>query len=421
MKIKRNLFPEFCIAFFVLMIIFTESNLTLILSLALLVGCMVFQGKLILHWNLYFTFELLFLIFCVFQLVFDISVIPSASFSVARRMAINFVSEIAIYNLIMLERTEDRPEDVLRTYTNSYVLAMVVLFVMGLWTGSILSGRFSTVGTELSIFGIDISVGVGTTIGYLAASAFAMAFITYIYERKKIYAVWSILMLLIVLLSATRKVLLLCGIVVIFAPFYRSRKSNRFLNLIKYGIIALIALIAVMEIPYLYEIFGVRIERTIVGFLTGEVVDNSEAIRDGLRMTAIREFANKPLFGWGLFTFKEVFGNGMYCHCNYLEILYSCGIVGTLIFYSKYVWLLVSMIRCLKKCKSKRTRYYLVTSLVVFLTLALLEYWQVTYYLEKFILINIFMLAFCRKIEHQSAKEKLDESTNSELGRCENG
>lgn len=411
LKITRNSICNFCISVFVLVSIYTDNNAIMIFSITLLFACVLFSNDIKLRWNVYFTLECLFLLYCVMQLIFESVAVPSISFSMTRRLIINFTSEIVIYNLLLHTKS---PSLLYKKYTKPFIVAMLILIGLGLATGTILSGRFSTAGADISIAGIKISVGVGTTIGYLAACAFAMAFITYIFEKKKIYVLFAAIMLVLVLLSGTRKVLLLCGFVFIFIPTVQSKNIQRLVKILKYGALALFVIILVMKVPYLYSVLGIRLERTIQGFVTGEVVDNSEIIRKGLRVTAMNAIAQKPLYGWGLASFKELFGNGIYSHSNYVEIFYSCGIVGGLIFYSRYVYLLVSMLISLKHSKNESEKYYLMSGLVLFLSLAVMEYWQVTYYLEKFTLIYVFMVTLSymvkrdifHRIDSENSKEK---------------
>lgn len=72
----------------------------------------------------------------------------------------------------------------------------------------------------------------------------------------------------------------------------------------------------------------------------------STEVRDEMIKEAFHFFLNNPIFGngWNYFYAHTMYGYE-YSHCNYTELLCSFGILGTLLFYSKYFSNLFVMIK----------------------------------------------------------------------------
>lgn len=391
LKIDKAWFFEICIGLCVFICIFLNNDPVMIVFAAvLLVNVMLICNKGKIRWNTYFSLEGLFIIYSIFQVIFGITSIENISFGMTRRLLINFFIEIALYNLLISEKT---PISLMEKFAKPYIIAnLVVLGIMAIH-GMLLSGSINIDDLNIIVAGIQITVGVKTTIGYLAACAFAVAIVIFVNGRKRIYAVSAAVMFLLILLSGTRKVILLCFMVLLIVPIIRSRNYGWLLRILGFCLVGGVVVFIIMKTPYFYSTIGVRIERMMVSFINGEIIDKSVIIRMGLSESAKMAIAEKPFFGWGLSIFKELYGNGIYSHNNYLEILFSCGYVGGVIFFSRYLYLLIIMIKGLMKTKDQVERYFLISNIIIFLCLAIMEYWQVTYYLLKFTMIYVYMVA----------------------------
>src|SRR5699024_4855189 len=111
-----------------------------------------------------------------------------------------------------------------------------------------------------------------------------------------------------------------------------------------YGAISVIFLIIVyfliMNIPTFYDLIGSRVNELVNLALGRNVEDTSINTRMRLIEIAIDFFIDKPIFGYGLDSFRLIGPWWIVADNNYLEILVSSGIIGFLIYYSYVILVL---------------------------------------------------------------------------------
>ena len=186
--------------------------------------------------------------------------------------------------------------------------------------------------------------------------------------------------LVFVFLSGSRKgfLMLLVG----FLIFLVFRKQNgKFIRFVFYlGIIA-VCVVLLFQIPFFYNIVGIRIMSTFNQLLYG-AGDNSSFERISMINYGLQWFSEKPIFGWGIDTFKfkyeavSRFGFFTYSHNNYVEILYGLGILGFILYYSIYIEILIKI---RKQAKQIRSSNLLMFSLLFMVTVLISEIALVTY------------------------------------------
>lgn len=195
------------------------------------------------------------------------------------------------------------------------------------------------------------------TVGFY--SAFAAVFAVYLYlneKRKSRYIFIAIISIIFMTLTASRKAFLFFGIPLAFYYVMKSKNPIKVLGNIVLVLIAfVVSVFAVLKIPFLYELVGNRIEGMINGLILGGAVDSSTNTRLSLIEFGMTYFKQKPWFGYGMSNFKalvEVYrswGSVYYAHNNYVELLVDCGLVGTLIYYSMYIYMIFSGMKNLKR------------------------------------------------------------------------
>ncbi len=97
-------------------------------------------------------------------------------------------------------------------------------------------------------------------------------------------------------------------------------------------------------------------------------------------------FTLKPLFGYGLNNFRLIYVK--YSHNNYIELLFGVGLVGTVIFYSIYYYLL-------KEIKKMKDNYLIVIIVTYILILLMIDMALVSYgnRIHIYTLLYIYALA----------------------------
>ena len=358
-----------------------------------------------LAWNRYFSLEILFIFYVFIQYLFEITLSPELTGAALRRLVFNLLYEVAVYNLLIaLMDEKDKkqirivPGEMVDHFSKAYTMAVLLLTFFGLITGEIFSRRFSTDNMDISILGLKLSVGGGTTVGYLAAITFGTLMIMYYGTNLKRYGIFSLIAFAVILLSGTRKVLLLAAVMFVITSVYRKKSVKRFFYILAIIAGAALLFLMIMKIPRLYEVIGARVERVLTGLFQGEIIDHSLNLRHNMRDTAFQMFQSHPVTGCGLNTFTLFYldGSVVYCHNNYLEILSGTGVIGGVLFFSKFIYLLGCLIGNVRRSKDELKRYYAVSVLGMFLTILVMEYWQVSYHRIQFLLIYVCMLLMCR-------------------------
>lgn len=237
----------------------------------------------------------------------------------------------------------------------------------------------------------------GNTVGVCAAYGACLAVYYWMQqEHRPRYALLFTLNAITLVLSASRKAILCMGIPLAIL-YILDRKANSKIRVRKILFLALagmIGLIAVMKIPFLYQLIGHRIEGTIA-VLAGniEAADGSSESRSLLITWGMEWFREKPVIGYGIDNFRVVLVSRYptwpieyYAHNNYVELLVDVGIIG----FALYYWMYASM---LLKAYQHRRKLQNPDILIVAMLISLLvvEAAMVTYF-GKYVQIFLMLL-----------------------------
>ncbi|HFU3798851.1 TPA: O-antigen ligase family protein, partial [Streptococcus suis] len=150
-------------------------------------------------------------------------------------------------------------------------------------------------------------------------------------EKKIVNLLLMLLMLGLSVLTGSRKVLMLCLIIVLGTYVFSNLKSSIYRVIILLSILCGFYIL-VMHNNFLYTIIGVRIEETLNFFTDQGVASNtSTGIRNSMIKLGYQLFRLKPLIGYGVMG-TYTYNNGTYLHNNYFELLVNTGLIGTIIY-----------------------------------------------------------------------------------------
>ena len=161
--------------------------------------------------------------------------------------------------------------------------------------------------------------------------------------------------------------------------------------LLLYGSIFLI-----MNNNNLYSVLGRRIEKTILT-ITGQAgkkdIDTSLTERQFYIEQAIKLFKNNILIGYGGNNFvtymREIsYRHIAYSHNNFTEMLCTLGILGFLIYYSTWIYLLIILFKNYRRYKSKTELLFILILTIILI----MDYANVSYFNEFNMLL--FILAY---------------------------
>lgn len=182
------------------------------------------------------------------------------------------------------------------------------------------------------------------------AAAFAALFGLYLWQttKKKLYLLQIPLGLCIVVLSGSKSALI--AFLILFLIYYlvtANHLLSRFSILLVSALLIICAYFIIMNNESLYSLMGYRIygfARTISGESGGQDEDRITMIKLGLDV-----FSKYPIFGAGFDCFRVVNGwTATWSHCNYTEVLSCFGLVGFVLYYSRYLLIYKNL-----KCKDR--------------------------------------------------------------------
>lgn len=170
-----------------------------------------------------------------------------------------------------------------------------------------------------------------------------------VFEKRIIYAIPYTLSIALMLLTGSKKALLLIVLSLLILTILKNKlKLHRYVPAVL-GIILL--LIFVFTNDYLYSIIGFRVIDFLntIGFNVGGIGDSeSSQLRLLMYELGAQAFWNHPLFGGGWFYFSVYSDFGTYSHNNYIELLVTYGLFGFIFYYGMFLSVLLKTIRIMK-------------------------------------------------------------------------
>ena len=163
--------------------------------------------------------------------------------------------------------------------------------------------------------------------------------------RKFFYVIVAVLMTMAVLLTGSRKTLLMLFIPISYF-LYKKARSKFIISLLGLAVFSALSYYLIMNVEMFYSTIGSRVE-DLITILSGDATGREDDSRYYLTMYGLEWWQNNPILGIGINCFRVLssrtsmfWGKGFYAHNNYVELLVDVGIIGTIIYYSGYYYLL---------------------------------------------------------------------------------
>ncbi len=166
-----------------------------------------------------------------------------------------------------------------------------------------------------------------------------LIFYYYLQEKSRFAVILTVIGLSFMLLTGSKRVAFFVIIMLVMAWPYAKKKLN---VLLMVGIVIIAGLYAVFESGYFYNLIGYRFVDMYMQ-LTGRgstAYYTSTNARMGMILEGFRVFLNKPLFGGGMGYYSSqstTWGYYNYSHCNYVEMLCTFGLFGTIVYYFPFI------------------------------------------------------------------------------------
>ena len=167
------------------------------------------------------------------------------------------------------------------------------------------------------------------TFGMVFSSAALSTAYYFVLKKKRIHIISFAVFVFFAFSSGSRKamLILLAGVVGIALIHYGIRRIYQTLI---WGTVVLVAVYFMLQIPYFSSVWR-RIERTISGEQASTDRARWEMIEYGLEL-----FWKRPIFGFGLNNFRELYRLGLYSHNNYIELLSGGGLIALFLYYAMF-------------------------------------------------------------------------------------
>lgn len=189
----------------------------------------------------------------------------------------------------------------------------------------------------------------------------------YIYKKYR-RTLLCIVMFIAILLTGSRKGLLVCILPITLFLLTKFLKSKRMAIKLKIFTISILLSIVtfnlVMKVDIIYDAVGFRIESIYREIVYGEKSDEgSYNVRQDMVERGLEYFKEKPIIGHGVsnyrYKYKHDVGKETYSHNNYIELLVNNGIIGFVLYYLFYFSVIINTIKNSKTNIKKDKEYYL--------------------------------------------------------------
>jgi O-antigen ligase len=387
----------FCL-FLVMSFLSERTNLgrfSMFLYIARCIFMIIIRGRLI-KLPFYFGLEIIFIGYCIFQNIIGVTADQSVSTDMIQTLLVNTLVYICVYNYAIFRNNF---KHVLKLFLLSFMWAILINLMID--AGTLFESRS---GDGIEIGGIKIGGVTPISVGWMAGICMVLATILYSKQQdKKKFWIVFILMSLALFSSGTRKAFLFVPLAMLGWFYFGQHRKNifkLFATIIIVISICVIGYYVTINNAVLYSSVGYRLENVVMYMFSdkSDIDDASMLTRLSLIEGAKAALWQKPFMGWGLDNYRSIINNGgYYSHNNFLEILVSGGWVGFAIYYLKYIYVIVSLWLS-RNYGNNRDKNWISVFLLLAITMTVLEYWQVTYYTRKFMMMWILMLVYIQSL-----------------------
>ncbi|MFA9396900.1 MAG: O-antigen ligase family protein [Clostridiaceae bacterium] len=260
-----------------------------------------------------------------------------------------------------------------------FSLSGLILFLIMVFTNQLSTD--SRLGNEL--------FGNANTLALLIMISLICSFWLIIYSKKqmKIICFFTILSELYMLsLSGGRKFFVIPILFLYLILISKTNKKRQRKIIIKTIIVVFVVVVAyhiMINVPIIYNHIGHRMESLVEALLGKGQLNNSDYVRTMMIRRGWELSSLKPILGYGINNYYLISCFNTYSHNNFIELLVNLGLIGFIIYYYFYVYLLVKLWNLNKF--DKKYRDFLIGFII---SLIILETGVVTYNIP---LIQIFL------------------------------
>lgn len=353
--------------------IMSRGAMIVFLGLCLFLFILLINNKKI-KFGIGFFWYFSFVIFCMFSLTYTINKINP-----------DFVYIRIITYLILLFFAAPffEKEESVKTITKGFLIGGLIGITV------VLVNQYSLIGVRRlggNLYGSYAEFGAVCTL--------AMTSFIWLQKEYKVGKIIKILVFLYlalaIILSGARKAMIIVILVPLFMQIFDKRKkiAKKFVILLALAIFSMVAIYLSLNNEYLYKFIGYRIESGIASVIGEKEEDASLYERSSFKDLAKEMFKEKPVLGWGMhgFAIKNYYEHGnslyflLYSHDGFLEILSCYGLIGFILYYWVFVYIIINY----KKMLYDDTGIFLFSYIIIIL---LMELYSISFFNSFYILM----------------------------------
>jgi len=369
--LKRNLFSykfkirkpfEYLVKFFILILVIAvfafndQKNYLYIVKVSYIIvmGALMLFCNLSIRWHI--VWSALFISFSLASMLWA---------GIGEEALYYFFWILQAYLIFMVTANNLYNEEMIEYLFKCFIIGSIILVIRLLLvtpTNKWGTGRIGySIGYNPNVIGIQMIIAIMSVFYFFNKS------------KRKLLLPLIILFLTVLLFSGSRKAILalMFGIFV-YLLYINIDKAKKF---IFYSLFATLILLGVyyliFNLEMFYNVIGYRLE-ILFGVFTGE----SDNIRIYMIKEGIDLFTTKPIIGNGINAFARLSSFGTYSHNNYIEMLANFGIIGFIVYYSMYAYILFNLI--FGRFDLKKVGMFLsIISIILFLEIGLVSYREI--------------------------------------------
>lgn len=355
-----------------ILITFSWGKYIMLFSIILMFGTYILKNKGIIYIpkTLFFRYTLAFLTMCIFSIVWawNTNAAVSKCITIAEILICVFCIVICTDEFITFRM-------ILKVVLfSAYAEAVFLLIHFGI------SNLFSSFSVRLTN-----EVGNSNFISMLMAVSIIIAVSDILFDKFKIYHLCSVLTVFFLAISQSRTALIGTVVGVLMLFYFKAMQDekmfNRFVRLIVGMCILILLLYLVLKLP-LFSALNERMYNIWVSITGKGTILNGErsiSIRRQMIDIGIIQIKRTPLFGIGIgnsfMLLIQTLGENTYLHNNFIELAVDTGIIGAMIYYSIYLYILKNLY---KYRNYKNEDYYICLTLLI--VQLLMDFGAVSYY-----------------------------------------
>ena len=308
------------------------------LTIMVLVGIVFVGKKSQVKLSFFVGWAVAFFMFCLLACLWALDM--DSSFDVMKTLLLVFVSHVLISSV--LQSKEDVNGILMANLIALLVMALYILFTLDLSQLGEDRIGVDTHGEYWNANDLGLKLCVGLAISLYFAFKYKKNW------QRILFLAVAVLFGYLALYTGSRKVLIMIMLTLILL-FWLKAKRHRITAFLIAIACAVGLYILVMNVEPLYNVLGWRVEEMLNGLLYGGTNEGSFNLRNQMIEKGWGYFLERPIFGHGINNFRVLHGAetnfSTYAHNNFIEILVSGGIVGFVIYYSIYAYLLIKLFK----------------------------------------------------------------------------